>query len=156
MSSKGKFVFHWKAGLLGGLAGGLVIGVIMAFMGMMPGIASMVGSHSAVVGFIVHIMISLIFGLGFSVFAGIFKINPIASGAVYGILLWVIFPLMIMPMMMGGAACGDVSSACGDVGGACGGGTGGFDWMSLINHIIFGVVAGAVYGRVRIKSSAVN
>ena len=39
----------------------------MAMMGMLPVIASMVGSDSAIVGFGVHMMISVLIGLGLTV-----------------------------------------------------------------------------------------
>ncbi len=37
------------AGVIGGVAGGLVFGAMMAAMGMLPMVASVVGSESAVV-----------------------------------------------------------------------------------------------------------
>lgn len=43
-------------GVVGGLVGGVVFGAMMAMMGMLPMIGSLVGSSSAVVGFIVHIV----------------------------------------------------------------------------------------------------
>lgn len=55
------------AGVTGGIAGGMVFGVLMAMMGMLPMIASMVGSDSAVVGFGVHLVISVLIGLGLTV-----------------------------------------------------------------------------------------
>jgi phage shock protein PspC (stress-responsive transcriptional regulator) len=45
-------------GVVGGLAGGVVFGMMMAMIGMLPMIAGMVGSASAVVGFLVHMVIS--------------------------------------------------------------------------------------------------
>ncbi|MHA7277937.1 hypothetical protein ACX80O_15690, partial [Arthrobacter sp. Hz1] len=45
------------AGVIGGLAGGAVFGVLMAVMGMLPMIASLVGSDSAVIGLGVHLVI---------------------------------------------------------------------------------------------------
>ena len=54
------------AGAIGGIAGGIVFGIMMAMMNMFTMIAGMMGSDSAFVGFIIHMMISIIFGLGFA------------------------------------------------------------------------------------------
>lgn len=51
--------------LLASLGGGLIFGALMSMMGMLPMLASMVGSSSTVIGFAVHMMISAIFGLVF-------------------------------------------------------------------------------------------
>ena len=41
-------------GIVGGIAGGLVFGLMMAMMGMLPMVASVIGSESALVGFLYH------------------------------------------------------------------------------------------------------
>jgi hypothetical protein len=112
--------FNFKAGIIGSLIGGLIIAIPMGMMGSLPGIASMVGSDSAIVGFIVHMVISFIFGIAFAVFAGMIKTHPAVTGAIFGVIIWVIGPLLLMPMLMGGtgacgtAACGTADySACG-------------------------------------------
>lgn len=93
------------AGSVGGLAGGIVFGLLMAMMGMLPMIASLVGSDSAVVGFLVHLVISVLIGLALTIPApGVLKKGLIISavvGLVYGMLWWVLGPLLIMPTMMG-------------------------------------------------------
>lgn len=89
-----------KASVIGGIVAGIIFGIVMHMMGMIPMIASMMGSESVVVGWIIHMIISLIFGLGFGVMA--LKSKSIyLLGIIYGIILWVIGPLVIMPMMMG-------------------------------------------------------
>lgn len=75
------------AGAAGGIAGGLVFGMLMAFMGMLPMVASMVGSDSAAVGFGVHMVISVLIGCGLTVpFAGLLTSSGKASliGLGYG------------------------------------------------------------------------
>lgn len=92
------------AGTLGGIAGGLVFGVLMLMMGMLPMIASMVGSTSAVVGFGIHMVISVGIGLGLTVlFAQLLSSYPrgLLIGLVYGAIWWVLGPLLMMPLMMG-------------------------------------------------------
>lgn len=76
----------------------------MAVMGMLPMIASMVGSDSAAVGFGIHLMISVLIGWGLTVpFAGLltFYGRGALIGLAYGALWWVLGPLAIMPTMLG-------------------------------------------------------
>jgi uncharacterized membrane protein YagU involved in acid resistance len=92
----------WQ-GIVAGLAGGIVFGALMAMMGMMPMIAMLVGSSSAAVGWLVHLVISALYGVLFALIvpttlgAGAL----LGAGAVYGIVLWLIGPLLIMPAMLG-------------------------------------------------------
>ncbi len=124
------------AGTVGGIAGGIVFGILMATMGMLPVIASMVGSDSAVVGFVVHLMISIGIGLGLTVPLGNRLLTGYARGALvglaYGALWWVLGPLLIMPAMMGMPLF------------AIDGGA----WMSLMGHMIYGIILGLVAVRV--------
>lgn len=111
---------NYKAGIIGSLVGGLVLSIPMGMMGSFPGIASMIGSDSALVGFIVHMVISFIFGIGFAIFAGLVKMNIVALGAIFGVIIWIIGPMLLMPVLMGdaGGACGvaacGAATSCGD------------------------------------------
>ncbi|GAB3526371.1 hypothetical protein [Arthrobacter monumenti] len=123
------------AGVLGGLAGGLVFGALMAMMGMLATIASMVGSSSPWVGFGVHLMISILIGLALAVpFAAL--LNSYGKGALvglgYGLLWWILGPLLIMPMMMGMPLFTINAMAL----------------MSLMGHLIYGVILAVVAVRV--------
>ena len=118
-----------KKGILAGLAGGIVFGMMMQMMGMMPMIASMFGSKSDVVGWMVHLMISAIFGLMYGAFAFRISGSWVISGIVYGIILWVIGPLLMMPMMMGMPLFTFGSNT----------------WMSLMGHVIFGLITAGVF-----------
>lgn len=123
------------AGVTGGIAGGLVFGVLMAMMGMLPMIASMVGSDSAVVGFGIHIVISILIGLGLTVpFAGLLSSYGRAAviGLAYGALWWVLGPLLIMPTMLGMPLFMVDATAL---------------W-SLMGHLIYGVTLALVAVRV--------
>jgi uncharacterized membrane protein YagU involved in acid resistance len=101
-SGTGVVARGWQ-GVVAGLAGGIVFGILMTMMGMMPMIAMMIGSSSAAVGWLVHLAISAFYGLLFA------EIVPptvgtgatLGWGAVYGIVLWVIGPLLIMPAILG-------------------------------------------------------
>lgn len=124
------------AGVAGGIAGGIVFGVLMVMMGMLPVIASMVGSTSAVAGFGVHLMISMLIGLGLTVLFGNRLLNGFGRGALvglgYGAIWWVLGPLMIMPAMMGMPLFAVDLTAL----------------MSLMGHVIYGVILGLVAVRV--------
>ncbi len=113
----------------------------MAMMGMLPVIASMVGSSSAVVGFGVHMMISVLIGLGLTVLFGHRFLSGYRRGALtglgYGAIWWVLGPLMIMPVMMGMPLFAVDLTAL----------------MSLMGHLIYGVILGLVAVRV-LKSQA--
>lgn len=93
------------AGVIGGFIGGVVFGGMMAMLGMLNTIASMVGSTSAWVGLIIHLMLSIVFGAIFVVLAGNRLLHGygrgILAGLVYGIIWWVLGFQLIMPMMMG-------------------------------------------------------
>ena len=108
----------------------------MAMMGMLPVIASMVGSDSAVVGFGVHLMISVLIGLGLTVLFGNRFLTGYGRGALvglgYGAIWWVLGPLMIMPVMMGMPLFAVDLTAL----------------MSLMGHLIYGVTLGLVAVRV--------
>jgi hypothetical protein len=70
-------------GVVAGLAGGIVFGALMAMMGM---IAMMVGSESAAVGWLVHLVISAFYGALFAVTVPTtFGVGALlGAGAVYG------------------------------------------------------------------------
>lgn len=130
----GVMTTFWRrvlGGVVGGIAGGLVFGMLMAMVGMLPMIASMVGSDSAMVGFGIHIMISLAIGLGLTVpFGGL--LTGYGRGALiglaYGALWWVLGPLLLMPLMMGMPSFGfDANSL-----------------PSLMGHLVYGAILGVV------------
>lgn len=124
-----------SAGTIGGIAGGLVFGVLMAMMGMLPMIAMMVGSDSAGVGFGVHLLISVLIGLGLTApFAGLLKSygRGAVIGLAYGALWWVLGPLLIMPTMLGMPVFMIDAAAV---------------W-SLMGHLLYGIILALVAVRV--------
>ncbi len=122
-------------GIVGGIAGGLVFGAMMGMMGMLPMVASVVGSQSALVGFVYHMFNSVIIGAIFG-FAFGNQSHTFAQGAVWGLLYgfiwWILGPLVLMPLMLGmglqfGAAFTPPML------------------MSLMGHLIYGLITGLVY-----------
>ncbi|WNF36248.1 hypothetical protein RJD24_17635 [Bacillaceae bacterium IKA-2] len=89
-----------RAGIIGGIVAGIVFGMLMQMMGMIPMVASMVGSESVIVGWIIHMIISIVFGIGFGVIVKT-RGSYYKAAVIYGVVLWILGPLVIMPMMMG-------------------------------------------------------
>ncbi|MGJ9407442.1 hypothetical protein ACHABQ_14105 [Nesterenkonia aurantiaca] len=119
------------AGVIGGVVGGLVFGVLMAMMGMLPMIASMVGSTSGAVGFGLHLVISILLGLGLTIPLG-GALSSYGRGAIvgllYGGLWWVLGALLIMPLMMGMPVFVVNATAL---------------W-SLMGHLVYGLILGLI------------
>jgi len=138
-TTSASFARRVAAGVLGGIAGGIVFGIMMAMMGLLPTLAMMVGSESPVVGFLVHMMISIMIGLGLTVLFGTRLLTGYLRGALvglaYGAIWWVLGPLVIMPMMLGGALFVVNAGAL----------------LSLMGHMIYGVILGLVAVRVLVS-----
>lgn len=123
-----------KAGVMGGVVGGVVFGMLMQMMGVMPMIAMMVGSESVVVGWILHLIISVVTGALFVITIGKNVTTygrGIGMGVVYGMIWWVLGALIIMPVVLGMGV--QFANA--------------FDqmrMMSLMGHAIFGAILGTV------------
>src|SRR3989442_6805034 len=124
-------------GIYGVLAGGLIFGVMMGMMGMLPMIAKMAGSSSPAIGFGIHLLISAIIGVIFAVLVGgtLRTLGTtVAAGLVYGLAWWFLGPLTLMPLLMGMGV--------------------GVNWTgaamtaampSLVGHLVYGGILGAVY-----------
>ncbi len=124
------------AGVIGGLAGGVVFGMLMAVMGLLPMLASIVGSGSPWVGFAMHLMISIVIGLGLTVLFGNRLLTGYGRGVLvglaYGALWWVLGPLVMMPLMLGMPLFSvDMTSV-----------------FSLMGHLIYGAILGLTAVRV--------
>ncbi len=142
-TASGSLVQRIIGGVIGGVAGGLVFGAMMGMMGMLPMVASVVGSESAAVGFLYHMFNSVIIGAGFGAVFGAWSHTygqGVALGLLYGALWWVLGPLVLMPLLLGmgvqfGAALAPMNL------------------MSLVGHLIYGLITGLVYvGYIRSRS----
>ncbi len=123
-----------KNGVIAGLGGGLIFGMMMAMMGMLPMVGMLIGQDSAAVGFIVHMAISAVFGGVFGLAAARFFHGwgpTLIAGAIYGVIIWVVGALIMMPLMLG------MNEMVLQIGQA--------QWMSLIGHLIFGLVTGGIF-----------
>ena len=123
------------SGLVGGAVGGVAFGILMGVRGMLPMVAGLAGSSDPLVGFIAHMVISLVIGASFGVFfGGASQTYGRAAvwGLVYGAIWWVLGPMVIMPMMMG-MGLQFAAAFSGPM------------LMSLMGHVIYGVLAGLGY-----------
>jgi uncharacterized membrane protein YagU involved in acid resistance len=104
-------------------------------MGMLPMVANVVGSESAVVGFVYHMFNSAVIGAFFGLILGYLS-HSYAQGALwglaYGAVWWVLGPLVLMPLLLGmGPQFGMAFTPP--------------MLMSLVGHLVFGVITGVVY-----------
>jgi len=89
--------------LIPGLVGSLIFGFIMWRTGLLPRVALIAGYNSAVIGFIVHLIIGSIIGF---TYGKLFRHESpdLASGAswglVYGLIWWFLGPLTLMPILL--------------------------------------------------------
>jgi uncharacterized membrane protein YagU involved in acid resistance len=121
-------------GVVGGIAGGVVFGLMMTAQGMMPMVAMLARSESVVVGWGVHLIISAFIGAVFGVVASRMPASwgvTLGAGVVNGVVWWVLGALILMPLILG---MGEMVLQIGDM-----------QISSLIGHVIFGVIAAAVY-----------
>jgi uncharacterized membrane protein YagU involved in acid resistance len=125
-------------GAVAGLVGGSVFGVQMAVGGMLPMVAGMVGSNSVVVGFVLHMVISAVIGAVYGIIAPRLPdgwLVVVGAGIVYGIIWWVLGALIIMPLALGMGGMVFVIEE--------------MQLMSLVGHIIFGIVMAAFFALIR-------
>jgi hypothetical protein len=123
------------AGIVGGLVGGVAFGILMQLTGMIPMVAMLVGSDSAPIGWLVHLVISAGIGAGFGVLLGGWATAMARStglGLGYGVVWWVLGGLLIMPAWLGMGVFMFNAMA----------------WMSLLGHLIYGLLLGVVYALV--------
>jgi uncharacterized membrane protein YagU involved in acid resistance len=121
-------------GAIAGLAGGVVFGIMMAMMGILPTVGMLVRQESAIAGFIVHLVISAFIGAIYGLVIGrLANTIPVAlaGGLVNGIVWWILGALTLMPLMLGMSQMVFVIEQA--------------QWMSLVGHIIYGIVTGLVF-----------
>lgn len=121
-------------GIAGGIAGGLAFGILMTAMDMMGMVAGLAGSSSIVVGWLIHLVVSAAFGLGFAIVLGALVTGvgrALGFGAVFGVVAWIAGALVAMPLMMGMPVLQ----------------LGETQLMSLMGHVVYGIITGLVYQR---------
>jgi hypothetical protein len=122
-------------GAIAGVVGGVVFGLMMQLM--MPPMMGMIGSLIGVpsIGWLVHLFFSALIGAIFGLALGARVTGwgvALGLGAAYGFVWWILGPLLIMPTWMG---MGPMLGMAFDTS----------NLMSLVGHLVYGVVTGAAY-----------
>ncbi|EJN59907.1 hypothetical protein [Halogranum rubrum] len=135
----------WKGGVGAGLVGGAVMGVMLTTM-MTPvievAIPAMYGLSGGAAGWFIHMSHAALLGV---VFAGLADAAGVGTnlprsvglGVVYGAILWVVLAALVMPIWL---------SAVGFAGAPP---LPNFNPTSLVGHLVYGGVVGAVFPFVR-------
>ncbi|HTK61428.1 MAG TPA: hypothetical protein VL595_03595 [Pseudonocardia sp.] len=86
-------------GALAGTLAGLATGALAARLDMLPTLGMVIGSHSAIVGGFVHLILAAALGALFGVYLGpaTHLRDLITAGLLYGIVWWLIVPLVLIP-----------------------------------------------------------
>lgn len=109
-----------------------MFGALMQMMGMMEMVGKLVGQNSAAIGWPVHLLISALIGAGYGFLLGQVEhtwARGAGLGLVYGALWWVLGALLLMPAQLGMPVFQLSETAL----------------MSLMGHLVFGVVTGLVF-----------
>ena len=123
---------------LGGILGTVVMTVVGVYGAPMMGMPSMNPADmlaeqmggSMVMGWIGHFMIGVILAELYAVVAGSLPGPVVVRGALFGLAPWLLAQVAVMPMMGMGFFSGAMNLALG----------------SMLGHIMYGGVVGAVYG----------
>lgn len=122
------------SGAIAGLAGGAVFGMLMGMMGMLPMVGMLIRQENAVIGFIVHMLISALIGAVYGLVAGRLAFNTttaLIGGIINGVIWWVLGALILMPLMLGMSQMVFVIEQA--------------QWLSLMGHVIYGLVTSFVF-----------
>jgi uncharacterized membrane protein YagU involved in acid resistance len=122
-------------GAVSGLIGGLIFTVVMVQIGFLPSVASLVGSTSALSGFIVHLLIAIFIGMSYGLLFQRQSFDPgsaLGWGISYGFLWWLLGSLTLLPVFLGGAPQWSLEAA-----------TAAFP--ALIGHIAYGAGLGITF-----------
>jgi hypothetical protein len=90
-------------GVAGGIIGGLLFTIVMVGVGALPRVATLIGAQSAFVGFIVHLLISLMIGISYGL---LFQREAdsygagLAWGLLYGLLWWLLGSNTLFNMLL--------------------------------------------------------
>lgn len=122
-------------GAFAGIVGGLLFTIIMVKVGALGRVSKLVGAHSSVVGFFVHMVIAVFIG---GTYALLFRRHSfdvrsaVGWGLSYGFLWWILGALTLLPVLLGGSPEWSAAEA-------------GRVFPSLVGHLAYGVGLGVVF-----------
>lgn len=139
----------WKAGVLGGIAGAAVMGALVLAMNpptlgvAIPSLYGLAPPESVAAGLFVHFSHGAVLGVTFAAIVGTLDIEStgrtVGAGAAWGVTTWVVLAALVMPVWL--SAVGSPASPPFP----------NFAPPSLLWHLAYGVVLGAVYATVEGK-----
>ena len=122
-------------GALAGLVGGMLFTVVMVQIGFLPTVANLIGSASALTGFVVHLVIACLIGISYGL---LFRRqsydvgSALGWGVSYGFFWWILGPLTLMPSLLGATPEWTVEAAVAA-------------FPSLVGHLAYGAGLALVY-----------
>ncbi len=122
-------------GAAAGLVGGVLFTLVMVQIGFLPTVARLVGSDSEFVGLIAHLVIAEIVGISYGVLFRRQAFDPAAAvgwGVSYGFVWWILGPLTLAPVILGGVPAWTVEAAAAA-------------FPSLIGHLSYGAGLGLTF-----------
>jgi uncharacterized membrane protein YagU involved in acid resistance len=128
-------------GALAGFVATVALSVLMMMkhaMGLMPEldpigmISHMLGMSTPLVGWVMHFMIGIVWGMAFALTSRMFPGAFWLKGMLFSVAPWLIMMFVMMPMAGAGVFGLDLGMAA--------------PVMTLMLHLVFGAVLGAVYG----------
>jgi uncharacterized membrane protein YagU involved in acid resistance len=99
-----RVVYSLGQGAVGSIGGGLLFSIVLLMIGALPKVATLVGSSSVIIGFLINMVISTAIGMSYGV---LFRYEApdfgsgVAWGLVYGLIWWFIGPMTLMPILAG-------------------------------------------------------
>jgi uncharacterized membrane protein YagU involved in acid resistance len=129
---------NWGKAVVAGLVGTVVMTAVGLWVAPMMGMPRMnpadmlagVMGGNVLLGWVAHFMIGAILAVIYAAVAAMLPGPPVVRGALFGVAPWLIAMVVVMPMMgmpaFGGAATVGMGS--------------------LIGHLVYGAVVGAIYG----------
>ena len=136
---------QWVAGGLAGFAGGIAMGVLLQVL-MTPvittAIPALYGLDGVVMGWIVHLFHSVMFGLAFA--GAVILLPPLRRytdsigrstglGIAYGILIWATAAAIVMPIWLSTVGFPSPPPLPN------------FNPMSLVGHVVYGLLLGGLF-----------
>lgn len=122
-------------GAVASIVGGVLFSLVMASTGALSRVASIVGGTSPVVGFFVHLVISVPIGMSYGVLFQRESPNVGAGvvwGMLYGLVWWFLGPLTFLPIMLGGSFTWTPAAASAAL-------------PELIGHLFYGAATAIVF-----------
>ena len=129
---------NWGRAIIAGLMATLVMTAVGLWVAPLMGIPAMNPAQmlsgamggSTVLGWMGHLTIGVVLAIGYAIGAPALPGPGWLRGALYGIAPWLLAQIVVMPMMGMPVFSGSAAVAMG----------------SLIGHLVYGAVVGAIYG----------